>query len=63
MNWKQKIIAGMELIKQGCKENGEWADCYHCPFAEICHALDLQAIKSDLDFNFYEPTNWEIEKE
>lgn len=53
----------MELIKQGCKENGEWADCYHCPFAEICHALDLQAIKSDLDFNFYEPTNWEIEKE
>lgn len=63
MNWKQKIAAGMELIKQGCKDSGEWADCYHCPFAEICHELDLRAIKSGLNSDFYEPMNWEIEKE
>ena len=63
MIWKQKIIAGMELIKQGCEENAKWADCYGCPFAEICHALNLQAVNSELGFNFYEPTNWDIEKE
>ena len=39
MTWKDKVIAGMELIYQGCKENPDWRLCQSCPFDEYCSAL------------------------
>jgi len=41
MNWTEKIIAGMELIRQGCEDGGDGAfkDCKNCPFDEYCTVL------------------------
>ena len=40
MNWKDKIIAGMELISQGCKENHRWNNCIpNCPFTAYCDVI------------------------
>ena len=34
MNWKEKILEGMKLIREGCKENISWLNCSECPFDE-----------------------------
>ena len=39
MNWKEKVLAGMELIAQGCEENGEWGLCNQCPFTDYCDSI------------------------
>lgn len=36
MDWKEKIITAMALLKQACGENGEWAKCAECPFSDYC---------------------------
>ena len=39
MNWREKIIAGMELISNGCADNPEWNLCEECPFTGFCDTL------------------------
>lgn len=37
MDWKEKIIEGMKLIRKGCLENDNDSNCYaECPLAELC---------------------------
>lgn len=42
MDWKEKIIMGMELIRQGCEGGGDGAfkDCSNCPFDTFCSDLN-----------------------
>lgn len=53
MDWKEKILTGMKLIHDGCKEVEEWANCNDCPFSEICMPSD-----SASTWNFDIPSNW-----
>ena len=39
MNWKEKILEGMHLIIEGCKENTEWRNCHECPFTVLCDSI------------------------
>lgn len=36
MTWKQKIVAGMQLISSGCKQNTSRNECDNCPFDDFC---------------------------
>lgn len=36
MTWQEKILAGMELISQGCEENESAKACKTCPFTDFC---------------------------
>lgn len=37
MDWKEKIIEGMKLIRKGCFENDDYSNCFeNCPLAELC---------------------------
>lgn len=36
MDWKEKIITAMTLLKEACGENTEWAECAECPFGDYC---------------------------
>lgn len=37
MDWKEKILTGMKLIHEGCKEAGDSASCCEkCPFEPYC---------------------------
>ncbi len=36
MDWKEKIITAMTLLKEACGENTEWAKCAECPFGNYC---------------------------
>lgn len=38
MDWKEKILIGMKLIREGCKEVGDWPTCQYCPFTHYCCA-------------------------
>ena len=39
MDWKQKMIEGMRLIREACNTNDEWNQCERCPFDKYCTAL------------------------
>ena len=39
--WIEKIKKGMALIKEGCDEVKEWADCAECPFREYCDLIEI----------------------
>lgn len=39
MNWKEEILAGMELISKGCADNTDWNSCCDCPFTTFCDSL------------------------
>ena len=36
MDWKEKVLVGMKLIKEGCHESTDWTNCKDCPFDEFC---------------------------
>ena len=36
MDWKEKILEGMKLIHEGCKEVEDWPTCQYCPFTHFC---------------------------
>ena len=38
-DWKKKVLEGMKLIREGCKENNSWVSCCECPFDEYCTAM------------------------
>ncbi len=38
--WIQKMVDGMQLIRQACAENNKWADCANCPFDELCTSIN-----------------------
>lgn len=39
--WIQKMVDGMQLIRQACAENTNWADCVnYCPFDELCTSIN-----------------------
>ena len=38
--WIQKMVDGMQLIRQACAENTKWADCANCPFDELCTSIN-----------------------
>lgn len=40
MNWKEKILVGMELIAEACAANESWSECIHCPFDGLCDELN-----------------------
>ena len=40
MNWREKILTGMRLIHEGCKENPDWINCNMCPMNEVCNSLE-----------------------
>lgn len=37
--WNEKVLEGMRLIQEGCRENEEWNGCATCPFDEYCTVL------------------------
>jgi len=41
MEWNEKIKKGMELIGEGCFEEGGWSTCRmsKCPFGDYCWAI------------------------
>lgn len=39
MDWKEKILEGMKLIREGCKGNASWVNCCECPYDEYCTAM------------------------
>ena len=39
MDWREEVLAGMELISKGCADNGEWGLCNDCPFTAFCDFL------------------------
>lgn len=41
--WKDKVLQGMMLIKEGCKENATGVECYKCPFNDICTTLECKS--------------------
>ena len=53
-DWKKKVLEGMKLIREGCKENTDtsWLSCYECPYDEYCTAI--------MSRNYESPdTEWE----
>jgi hypothetical protein len=38
--WIQRMVDGMQLIRQACAENTKWADCADCPFDELCTSIN-----------------------
>lgn len=58
-NWTDKILAGMNLIKEGCKENSSWTDCEKCPFETFCSIIE-QARREQMiyAFNVDLPSDW-----
>lgn len=36
MDWKEKMITAMTLLKEACKENTGWGKCAECPFENYC---------------------------
>ena len=37
MDWKEKMIEGMNLIREACVENDTDGECLNdCPLAELC---------------------------
>lgn len=54
MDWKEKIAAGMKLISEGCKEQGDWTRCKECPFDQLCDMF------VDDDCELYIPETWKI---
>ena len=57
MDWENKILAGMELIKEGCEENELWSSCFTCPFDDYCNML-LHG-SGNLDIT---PDSWVVER-
>ena len=39
MDWREEVLAGMELISKGCADHGEWGLCGDCPFTAFCDFL------------------------
>ena len=37
--WQKKMLEGMRLMQEACKENGQWNQCCECPFDAYCTAL------------------------
>ena len=38
MDWKEKILTGMKLINEGCKEaENSFSSCVKCPFEPYCN--------------------------
>ena len=56
MDWKEKMALAMKLMKEACKENGDWTKCSECPFTEKC---DL--IMETPGHCFDAPDSWDIE--
>lgn len=54
-NANSKIISGMRLIAEGCKENESWSDCKACPFEEYCGY-----IQDGNENRFLAPLTWDI---
>ena len=51
--WIEKMKKAMQEIKGACTENGNWGDCWKCPFKEYCDILEEQEI--DI------PETWNLE--
>lgn len=58
MDWKQKMLEGMRLVREACEANGEWNKCDHCPFDKYCTAL----MEADLIDPFGGVT-WELDSD
>lgn len=48
--WFEKIENGMELIKEGCKENKGIGTCRNCDFYTWCEAMTERG--------YVQPMNW-----
>jgi len=57
MDWKEKMIIAMTLLKEACGENTEWAKCAECPFEEYCDYCTTE------DFSGLTPEEFEIPTE
>lgn len=58
MNWAQKMLEGMRLIREACDSNEEWSKCDKCPFDKYCTAL----MEVDL-IDPFEGVNWELDSD
>ena len=54
MSWDDKILEGMQLIREGCRENKEWSNCSKCPFDECCDKI----MKGGNDYDA--PSEWDL---
>lgn len=57
MDWKEKILEGMKLIKEGCKENTSWTQCCHCPFNDWCTIFEFNN-REHKEFFVPLPSDW-----
>jgi len=59
-SWIREMRHGMELMKHACANNKEWRHCADCPFDTMCTMIYDQSRAQGLEYDTYEPDNWEI---
>lgn len=42
--WVGVMKRAMQEIKDACATNGNWNDCWKCPFKEYCDALEEKGL-------------------
>ena len=48
--WQVKMLDGMRLIQEACRENDEWHECNNCPFDEYCEAaMEMDVLEDPWD--------------
>ena len=55
MDWQKKMLDGMRLLREACRENKEWDKCQKCPFDEYCTALMNEKLVDP-----FEGLDWEL---
>ena len=55
MDWKEKMIFAMKLLKEACKANGS---CLECPFRKKCDLITENTIEH---YPYDTPETWKIE--
>lgn len=57
MNWQEKILGGMKLLKEGCADKHENLDnqCKDCSFMKIC-----RLISEDRYISYSIPKTWDL---
>ena len=55
MDWKEEILEGMKLIKEGCSDISSWGKCQDCPFNTYCTVIRQNTDKGQT------PCEWQLE--
>ena len=51
--WQKKMLEGMRIMQEACKDNEHWNQCCECPFDKFCTAIMDAGL-----FDPFEGINW-----